>query len=431
MTRSISKAAASIFLVATCGAIVFLRIPTTKNNDPSRHAGFESPPPLSALPPISSSSASNSNADDLPNRRLSEALPNGGCHLTWPVKPPPGVAITYAASYPGCGARMTWNLVEALTGMWTGDDWNNNGRGDEVITVKTHYPQSNGILVEFDEKIQRGFIVIRNPMKSIPSFFNHIYEMRNHLPVHSERAPVEEWVKWRNAYLVEEIAEYKKFICYWMDRYTSENRLLMTYEGLTDDLIGAEVARGLNDFLGQVPGVTAIADESVPCIWRAVVKNQPPPQQAEQIKRLEALALNQPQNQDLAAGDAQATEVAQHQAPGAGGTPGQPQSVEPLSSGGGGIYSQQQLAQVQQTNLRRRLDLGHHNSQRKGPEVPRPYLPEDLEKMMDMLLEVADRYHQEDIRLYHIMMGYYEKVRAARIKLSPDEAVRKPPGGYY
>ncbi len=46
----------------------------------------------------------------------------------------------------------------------------------------------------------------------IVQFFNHIYEMRNHLPVHSERAPVQEWVKWRNAYVDIEIAEYKKFV---------------------------------------------------------------------------------------------------------------------------------------------------------------------------------------------------------------------------
>ena len=122
-------------------------------------------------------------------RSLSNALPEGGCEITWPQKPPTDVEITYAASYPGCGARMTWNLVEALTGLETGDDWNNNGRGEEVVTVKTHYPQSNGILVEFDDKIKRVFLVIRNPMKSIPSFFNHIYEMRNHLPVHSKHAP--------------------------------------------------------------------------------------------------------------------------------------------------------------------------------------------------------------------------------------------------
>ena len=106
---------------------------------------------------------------------------------------------------------MTWNLVEALTGLQTGDDCNNNGRGDKVVTVKTHYPQSNGILPEFDDKINRAFLMVRNPMQSIPSFFNHIYEMRNHLPVHSERAPLEEWIKWRDHYLEEEIAEYKKF----------------------------------------------------------------------------------------------------------------------------------------------------------------------------------------------------------------------------
>jgi hypothetical protein len=150
-------------------------------------------------------------SDSSSHRRLSLALPNGGCQITWPKPPPPNIQITYAASYPGCGARMTWNLVEALTGLETGDDWNNNGRGDKVVTVKTHYPQSNGILPEFDDRIHRAFLVVRNPMQSIPSFFNHIYEMRNHLPVHSERAPVEEWIKWRDHYLEEEIREYKKF----------------------------------------------------------------------------------------------------------------------------------------------------------------------------------------------------------------------------
>ena len=150
--------------------------------------------------------------DDSNHRRLATALPDGGCHLTLPVKPQPGTPITYAASYPGCGARMTWNLVEALTGLQSGDDWNNNGRGSEVATVKTHYPNSNGVLPEFDEKIGRAFIVIRNPIKSIPSLFNHIYEIRNHIPVHTTKAPVEEWVKWRNAYWETEIEEYKKFI---------------------------------------------------------------------------------------------------------------------------------------------------------------------------------------------------------------------------
>lgn len=207
--HSKSKVSARVFslvVVVVCGIVAWFH--------PSQH---------SKTPLFHSAASSNIQVDNnnqhhhhqlhqQHRRRLSNALPNGGCEITWPTSPPPNTEITYAASYPGCGARMTWNLVEALTGYVTGDDWNNNGLGSNVVTVKTHYPQSNGILVDFDEQIHRVFIVIRNPMKSIPSFFNHIYEMRNHLPVHSERAPLEEWIKWRNAYVDTEIAEYKKFI---------------------------------------------------------------------------------------------------------------------------------------------------------------------------------------------------------------------------
>ncbi|EJK74704.1 hypothetical protein THAOC_03600, partial [Thalassiosira oceanica] len=211
MTRNSYRLRVSIAIaLLACGLLVLL-LGERKIDRVGESSGASG---ASAFIRVSNASSPSTDSD---RRRLSLSLPNGGCEITWPKQPPPGIPITYAASYPGCGARMTWNLVEALTGMWTGDDWNNNGRGKDVITVKTHYPQSNGILVDFDHEILsyligRAFVIIRNPMKSIPSFFNHIYEMRNHLPVHSERAPVEEWVKWRNAYLQIEIDEYKKFI---------------------------------------------------------------------------------------------------------------------------------------------------------------------------------------------------------------------------
>ncbi|KAL7533997.1 hypothetical protein ACHAXR_005576 [Thalassiosira sp. AJA248-18] len=470
-----SKAAAvALTLAALCGTIAFFSKPSINNlpieqSSSSSSSVIDIESPLAASIEIpSSSSSSHSQAfqssSSSPNhRRLSKSLPNGGCEITWPQKPPPGIPITYAASYPGCGARMTWNLVEALTGLWTGDDWNNNGRGSEVVTVKTHYPQSNGILVDFDQQIMRGFIVVRNPMKSIPSFFNHIYEMRNHLPVHSERAPLEEWIKWRNAYLDIEIAEYKKFIIYWMDRFPAGNRLLITYEGLTDDLIGAEVTKGLNDFLGAVDGIDPIERDSVPCIWRAVVKNEPPPQQKAQIEKLQSMALNQPQNPVQAQGGTPVQQQAppqqpieaapvQQQAP-----PQQPieaapvqqqqpppQQVVPQAAEPQQQYQQQPAAQAEpqqqyqqqpaqvQPGLRRRLDPGHHDSQRKGPPIPRPYTPEQLDKMMNMLLEVAEKYHSEDVRLYHIMMGYYEKIKVERTKLSPGGVeLVAPPGGFY
>ena len=283
---------------------------------------------------------------------------------------------------------------------------------------------------------------------------------------------------------------------YWMDRYTSENRLLITYEGLTDDVIGAEVTKGLSLFLGQAKGVTTIHPDSVPCIWRAVVKNEPPAQQAAQIMKLQSLAVNQPpgmqqqqppqpqhqpqQQQQLQQGTTsvvqpqQTTNVVQlDQQPlpnNAAIIQSTSQSIEqkqqpPLEQqqedldsdsdsldyllremekklADGKKLLQQQgpngrrllrtTQQEQQTDHRhRRLDPGHHDSQRKGPDVPRPYTPEQLDKMMKMLTEVALRYQNVDARLYHIMMGYYEQVRVARADLEGGGAVPPPPGGFY
>lgn len=54
--------------------------------------------------------------------------------------------------------------------------------------------------VSWDNEIKRALVIIRNPMGAIPSFFNHIYEIKNHLPIHSERAPVEAWIEWRDKF---------------------------------------------------------------------------------------------------------------------------------------------------------------------------------------------------------------------------------------
>jgi hypothetical protein len=286
-----------------------------------------------------------------------------------------------------------------------------------------------------------------------------------------------------------------------MDRYTPENRLLITYEGLTDDVIGAEVTKGLSLFLGQAKGVTTIHPDSVSCIWRAVVKNEPPAQQAAQIMKSQSLASNEPpgmQRQQSQPHQQETSSLVQPQPI----TNSALSDQQPLSNNAGMIHEettsqsikqqqqqsppileQQQesldsdsdslddliremetkladgkklLEQQEQSNgqrlLRtsrldqtvqsdllpshipdhehirhRRLDPAHHNSQRQGPDVPRPYTTEQLDKMMLMLSEVALRYQNVDARLYHVMMGYYEQIRVARAELrGPEEG-----GGFY
>ena len=81
---------------------------------------------------------------------------------------------------------MTWNLIEALTGMVSGDDWDHNGRGKEVVSVKTHFPHHSGRKLDWSDEIDRAFLLFRNPMNAIASFQNFVYENENKLDHHTE-----------------------------------------------------------------------------------------------------------------------------------------------------------------------------------------------------------------------------------------------------
>jgi hypothetical protein len=222
-------------------------------------------------------------------RRLSIAPPDDDCKLTWPQPPKGPIQTSYAASYPGCGARMTWSLIEALTGLWTGDDWDNNKRGHRVVTVKTHYPHDAGQLVSWDNRIKRALVIIRNPINAIPSFFNHIYEIKNNLAIHSQRAPVNDWIEWRDRLALIQINRFAKFIDYWMERFEKNNhdRIIISYETLTDDSNGPEEAMRIANFLSQSEGVDPIDTSKVPCIWKAVVKYKEQVKNTEKRRRLD------------------------------------------------------------------------------------------------------------------------------------------------
>mmetsp|Transcript_5494 Transcript_5494/g.15986 ORF Transcript_5494/g.15986 Transcript_5494/m.15986 type:complete len:415 (-) Transcript_5494:128-1372(-) len=207
-------------------------------------------------------------------RRMSEALPNGGCFVTPSIAAPPGIKPVFAASYPGSGARMTWNLIEALTGIVTGDDWNSNGWGKQVVSVKTHFPHAHGRQLDWENEIERAFVVVRNPVKAIPSFHNFLYEFQNKLENHSLRAPVNEWIRWRDNAFSVELQEWKKHISYYMDRFTPDKRLVVPYEDLTSEVTGPRVSQEMVRFFSEDPVVTPISEESAPCVWGTVVNYQ-------------------------------------------------------------------------------------------------------------------------------------------------------------
>ncbi len=164
-----------------------------------------------------------------------------------------------------------------------------------------------------------------------------------------------DWIEWRDRSAMSQINKFAKFVDYWMNRFDDMNddRIFISYETLIDDNEGPQEAIRLNNFLTRSEGVHPIASESVPCVWRAVVKYK------EQVK-----------------------------------TPNQTLKDE----------------------KRRRLDPAHHDSQRSGP-TERPYTREMLESMSNMLVDLIQKWGDRHLRLRTTLERYQQEVHAAYLKI--------------
>lgn len=95
----------------------------------------------------------------------------------------------------------------------------------------------------------------------------------NNVPIgHSVRAPLEEWIKWRQDNFDRQIQIWRRHTEYWMDNYKGSNRLVVAYEQLCKDDIGAQVAVKVAEFLNRSDGVNSRPLEEIPCIWHTIVK---------------------------------------------------------------------------------------------------------------------------------------------------------------
>lgn len=162
------------------------------------------------------------------SRLLSKNLGGGKCEWTAPdalERWEQDNTTTLVASYPGSGKRLTWRILEALTGSRTGDDWDLSENGYHVLTLKTSYPHFEGPWAWGDEMDQM-IMLIRNPLHAIPSYHTMRYELwfstswdqsyarRNF--TYTERPTVEEWEPWRDARFKNEINRWGNFTDFWM-----------------------------------------------------------------------------------------------------------------------------------------------------------------------------------------------------------------------
>ena len=180
---------------------------------------------------------------------------------------------SFLASYPGSGTRLQWELVEAITGVVTTDDTFSNGHHN-VIAIKTYYPCPAGREFPGAEDVLKAIIFIRHPMDTLPAFHDIIYASENNLSQDPPpQAPLQEWITWRDLAFVRELEIWRKHFVHWMDRYGSQNRLVVPYEQLTSRKYGPNLVTEMAEFLQQGNDAITTADATdLPCIWQTIMK---------------------------------------------------------------------------------------------------------------------------------------------------------------
>ncbi|KAL7527069.1 hypothetical protein ACHAXR_003074, partial [Thalassiosira sp. AJA248-18] len=329
-------------------------------------------------------------------RQLSVALPQGGCMVTYAKLSKRPIPPTWQASFPGSGARMTWSLVEALTGLRTNDDYDSHERGyEKVVAVKTHYPIKNARrqFPELDKLFGRAMVILRNPINAIPSYFNQQYERIHHLPTHSTRGPNEDWIKYRDdpEYgLSGQLIGYERFVEYWMEKYPARqvDLLMVSYEDLTDTTMGPRVAMRIANFLGETNGVNPIAPESIPCVWETIVnfKNVAPPPPPDQVPK-DGIPVDEEEADDAR----------------------KRQKIRKL---GGNNYNNRRVSVDEEQDTfnanRGKTFADPSYSMRTGPKV-RSYTQQNLDDMVAMFQRLMEKYSfDEDFST--IMASYIETV---------------------
>jgi len=181
----------------------------------------------------------------------------------------------HAVGYPGSGNLVLISLVQALTGM--------SAEGSDV-GVPPPEPYNYITYVSHELAHARTFsrliLLLRNPLKAIPSLCNFHYE-RVHLQKdlmghHKVQAPMEFWIPFRDERFDEELTLWKNTVEYWVDAYDNKEesgyyRLVISFESLVDQYVGPLETTRLARFLNETHQVSTAPAEQMPCLWNKIV----------------------------------------------------------------------------------------------------------------------------------------------------------------
>ncbi len=191
--------------------------------------------------------------------------------------------MSYLATYPGSGSELCLELIEGLTGFKTGHAYpflNNNSQSQKVVVLKTHYPNKiirGGHPDHNPVRVSRAIYLLRNPMHALPSFFNFISEQKSQQRRHTQQAPLEEWIDWRDDMFSSKLYLWRFHMDFWLSQHhllpdasfvLSENdtlhkkrvnktMIMVRYEHLIDPTKGPLLLEQMSMFLQRNENVTS------------------------------------------------------------------------------------------------------------------------------------------------------------------------------
>ena len=248
---------------------------------PDHVPGYATLATTSQIVPVSSSIVPESQAEaPLPKHgKFNVEEDAAECKPLQPQEIP--VSPTWLSSYPGSGSKMTWRLIESVTGLSTGDDLDSNGQvaNGVAVAVKTHYPSHSTEDVFRQSKLEgisRAILVLRNPMHALPAYFRFVYyvEQKNERASKAEQPPEEAWRAWLNNNFKSEVKLWVDHVRWWMANFTRENLHLLPYEYLSSPERGSDELQKVGHFLASVDPVVAshlLEPEKFCCVWETMV----------------------------------------------------------------------------------------------------------------------------------------------------------------
>lgn len=203
----------------------------------------------------------------------------------------------WIASYPGSGAEMVRDLVQALTGGLGGgsvyvqrDPPYMDCRSANAATCKTHWPvlpmHSPLLLNETsaDGYSPTAIVLLRNPIHAFPSRLNHLWEVKTNMGEHTRQAPERAWNQWIQKSWKQQVDKYFELIHTWTNEsFPLQVELLLAYEDLISqesspsetNPLGAQTAQKLVDVLKRSNVRVVQGKGKVACLWRHTVIQKP------------------------------------------------------------------------------------------------------------------------------------------------------------